>query len=91
MTKVSAVHQQPCQVLSQIQRGTQREDCVPHQDSPTASQRVSAVSFAHVQNSFNLVLWLQGSPSSQGTNADCSALLQGILDGDLGTCLSRGA
>lgn len=55
MTKVSAVQQQPCQMLSQIQLGAQREDHVPHRDSPTASQRASAMSFAHVQNSCNLV------------------------------------
>lgn len=65
MTKVSSVHQQPCQVLSQIQRGTQREDCVLHQDSPTASQRASAVSFAHVQNSFNLVCGCREVPAAK--------------------------
>lgn len=55
MTKVSAVHQQPCQVLLQIQPGAQRDDCVPHWDSPATSRRASAMSFAHVQNSCNLV------------------------------------
>lgn len=55
MTKVSAVHQQPGQVLSQTQFGAQREDLVPHLDSPTASQRASAMSSALVQSSCYLV------------------------------------
>lgn len=76
MSKVSVVHQQPCQVLSQIQPGAQREDLVPHWDSLTKG---ICNELCPCPKQLQFSLWLQWSPSSQGTNADCSALLQGSL------------
>lgn len=74
MTKASAVQQQPCQLFSEIQLGTQREDRVLHRNSPTASQRESAMSCAHVQNRCNLVCDCSEVPAAKeptGTVESC--------------------